>query len=112
VPVDQLLRRFDGEEQAGRPLAYARSFVEYCSYIALRVETRRQDHLGYREFHSLTYDMMLAWEAPDEETDAMFQVRSIGSSSLDKKKPCKSHRVLTKIGFFIHDSENGFQYST
>ena len=76
VPVDQLLRRFDGEEQASRPLAYARSVVEYCSYIALRVETRRQDHLGDREFHSLTYDMMLAWEAPDEDTDAMFQVRS------------------------------------
>jgi len=73
VPVDQLLRRFDGEEQASRPLAYARSVVEYCSYIALRVETRRQDHLGDREFHSLTYDMMLAWEAPDEDTDAMFQ---------------------------------------
>ncbi|KAK8456397.1 hypothetical protein SEVIR_3G016700v4 [Setaria viridis] len=73
VPVDQLLRRFDAEEQAGQPVDYARSVVEYCSYVALRVETRRHDHLGDREFHSLTYDMMLAWEAPDEETDAMFQ---------------------------------------
>lgn len=76
MPVDQLLRRFDAEEQAGQPVDYARSVVEYCSYVALRVETRRHDHLGDREFHSLTYDMMLAWEAPDEETDAMFQVRS------------------------------------
>ncbi|XP_014660381.2 uncharacterized protein LOC101768752 isoform X2 [Setaria italica] len=73
VPVDQLLRRFDAEEQAGQPVDYARSVVEYCSYVALRVETRRHDHLGDMEFHSLTYDMMLAWEAPDEETDAMFQ---------------------------------------
>ncbi|KAL6651791.1 hypothetical protein ACP70R_010716 [Stipagrostis hirtigluma subsp. patula] len=74
VPVDQLLRRFDAEERGGRPaLEYARSVVEYCSYIALRVETRRQGHLGDRDFHSLTYDMMLAWEAPDEETDAAFQ---------------------------------------
>lgn len=73
VPVDQLLRRFDPEEQAGGPLEYARSIVEHCSYIALRVEARRQDHLGDREFHTLTYDMMLAWEAPDEETDAIFQ---------------------------------------
>nr|CAB3486171.1 unnamed protein product [Digitaria exilis] len=74
VPVDQLLRRFDGEEQGSQPpLEYARSVVEHCSYIALRVETRRHDHLGDREFHSLTYDMMLAWEAADEETDAMFQ---------------------------------------
>ncbi|KAF8769278.1 hypothetical protein HU200_006791 [Digitaria exilis] len=74
VPVDQLLRRFEGEEQGGQPpLEYARSVVEHCSYIALRVETRRHDHLGDREFHSLTYEMMLAWEAADEETDAMFQ---------------------------------------
>lgn len=76
VPVDQLLRRLDAEEQAGGPLEYARSVVEYCSYVALRVETKRQGHLGDREFHTLTYDMMLAWEAPDEETDAIFQVRS------------------------------------
>jgi len=76
VPVDQLLRRLDAEEQAGGPLEYARSVVEYCSHVALRVEARRPDHLGDREFHTLTYDMMLAWEAPDEETYAMFQVRS------------------------------------
>jgi len=76
VPVDQLLRRLDAEEQAGGPLEYARSVVEYCSHVALRVEARRPDHLGDREFHTLTYDMMLAWEAPDEETDAVFQVRS------------------------------------
>lgn len=79
MPVDQLLRRLDDadDERAGRqPAAYARSVVEYCSYVALRVEARRHDHLGDREFHLLTYDMMLAWEAPDEETDAMFQVRS------------------------------------
>jgi hypothetical protein len=75
VPVDQLLRRVDAEEQARGPLEYARSVVEYCSHVALRVEARRPDHLGDREFHTLTYDMMLAWEAPDEETDAVFQVR-------------------------------------
>ncbi|KAK3141144.1 hypothetical protein QOZ80_4BG0330090 [Eleusine coracana subsp. coracana] len=73
VPVDQLLRRFDAEEKGAGPLEYARSVVEYCSYIALRVDTRRHDHLRDREFHSLTFDMMLAWEAPDEATDAEFQ---------------------------------------
>lgn len=72
VPVEELLRRFE-PERAEQPLIYARSLVEYCSYIALRVETKRHDHLGDREFHSLTYDMMLAWEAPDGETDAEFQ---------------------------------------
>ncbi|XP_044970958.1 uncharacterized protein LOC123431189 [Hordeum vulgare subsp. vulgare] len=69
VPVEQLVRRLEPDEQP--PLAYARSIVEYCSYVALRAETRRRhDHLGDREFHSLTYDMMLAWEAPDPDTEA------------------------------------------
>jgi hypothetical protein len=77
VPVDQLLRRVDAEERGSGPLEYARSVVEYCSYVALRVQARHHDHLRDREFHSLTFDMMLAWEAPDEETDAEFQVTSI-----------------------------------
>jgi hypothetical protein len=85
VPVEQLVRRFEPEQAEQQPppptppLAYARSLVEYCSYVALRAETRsRHDHLGDRDFHSLTYDMMLAWEAPDQETEAEFQVRDTG----------------------------------
>ncbi|CAM0901723.1 unnamed protein product [Alopecurus aequalis] len=77
VPVEQLVRRFEPDEQPTRPtppVAYARSLVEYCSYVALRAETRRRhDHLGDRDFHSLTYDMMLAWDAPDQETEAECQ---------------------------------------
>ena len=75
MPLEQLVRRFEPDEQTTPPVAYARSLVEYCSYVALRAETRRRhDHLGDRDFHSLTYDMMLAWEAPDQETEAGFQV--------------------------------------
>jgi hypothetical protein len=102
VPVDQLLRRVDAEEgQGARPLEYARGVVEYCSYVALRVQARHHDHLRDREFHSLTFDMMLAWEAPDEETDAEFQVTSIIPFSLSPSLACKqgSHgRRLTEIG--------------
>jgi hypothetical protein len=84
VPLEQLVRRFEPEQAEQQPpppppLAYARSLLEYCSYVALRAETRRRhDHLGDRDFHSLTYDMMLAWEAPDQETEAEFQVRDTG----------------------------------
>ncbi|EEE66198.1 hypothetical protein OsJ_22319 [Oryza sativa Japonica Group] len=69
VEVEQLLRRFE-PEKGDQPLVYARSVVEYCSYIALCVETKRHDYLSDSEFHSLTYDMIIAWEAPDDETDA------------------------------------------
>uniref|UniRef100_A0A0E0KWT8 Uncharacterized protein n=1 Tax=Oryza punctata TaxID=4537 RepID=A0A0E0KWT8_ORYPU len=82
VEVEQLLRRFEPEKE-DQPLVYARSLVEYCSYIALRVETRCHDYLADSEFHSLTYDMMLAWEAPDDETDAALQKMSF--SFLDGK---------------------------
>uniref|UniRef100_M8C3S3 Uncharacterized protein n=1 Tax=Aegilops tauschii TaxID=37682 RepID=M8C3S3_AEGTA len=89
VPVEQLVRRVEPDEQP--PLAYARSIVEYCSYVALRAETRRRhDHLGDREFHSLTYDMMLAWEAPDHDTDAELQVdgrRTVGPEAFAKIAP-------------------------
>lgn len=100
MPVDQLLRRLDAEEQAGGPLEYARSVVEYCSHVALRVEARRPDHLGDREFHTLTYDMMLAWEAPDEETDAVFQVRSALVFSLLGQTDHVSTEYSGFIGFF------------
>lgn len=73
MEVEQLLRRFE-PEKGDQPLVYARSVVEYCSYIALCVETKRHDYLSDSEFHSLTYDMMIAWEAPDDETDAALQV--------------------------------------
>ncbi|KAK1686682.1 hypothetical protein QYE76_047530 [Lolium multiflorum] len=89
VPVEQLVRRCE-PEQADQPtpptppLAYARSLVEYCSYVALRAETRRRhDHLGDREFHSLTYDMMLAWEAPDQETEAELQKVAFSGDGTD-----------------------------
>ncbi|KAF2936242.1 hypothetical protein DAI22_04g288950 [Oryza sativa Japonica Group] len=74
VEVEQLLRRFE-PEKGDQPLVYARSVVEYCSYIALCVETKRHDYLSDSEFHSLTYDMIIAWEAPDDETDAALVLR-------------------------------------
>lgn len=41
---------------------YARQFLQYCCHKALHVLTNRHDYLSDRDFRSLTYDMMLAWE--------------------------------------------------
>ena len=90
MPVEQLVRRFEPEQpEQPPPVAVARSLVEYCSYVALRAETRRRhDHLADRDFHSLTYDMMLAWEAPDQETEAEFQVCVCLLTDIDLMSRC------------------------
>ena len=45
-------------------LIHARNFVEFCSYKALDVVIRSPDYLSDKEVRRLTFDMMLAWEAP------------------------------------------------
>lgn len=50
-------------------LVYARSFLEFCSYQALNLMTRRPDYLADKNFRRLTFDMMLAWDGPSAENE-------------------------------------------
>ncbi|OMO96994.1 hypothetical protein CCACVL1_04718, partial [Corchorus capsularis] len=43
---------------------YARNFLEYCCFRALALSTRVMGHLADKKFRRLTFDMMVAWEAP------------------------------------------------
>ncbi|WOL18217.1 hypothetical protein Cni_G27010 [Canna indica] len=74
LSVEQVQQSFEAElpEHSKEP-SYARNLVEYCCYKALRVETQRPDHLADKEFSLLTFDMMLAWEAPDTETESLLK---------------------------------------
>uniref|UniRef100_A0A5B7B087 DUF639 domain-containing protein n=2 Tax=Davidia involucrata TaxID=16924 RepID=A0A5B7B087_DAVIN len=71
VPTEELKHRFDTElpDTVKQPLTYARNLLEFCSYQALPLLTRHPDYLSDKEFCRLTYDMMLAWEAPDVESE-------------------------------------------
>ncbi|CAL9203378.1 uncharacterized protein LOC135631695 [Musa acuminata AAA Group] len=71
LSVEQLQQSFEDElpDHSNQPTSYARNLVEYCAHKALRVETQRPDHLADKGFSLLTFDMMLAWEAPDTETE-------------------------------------------
>lgn len=62
---------FDSELPVGVKglLSYARNLLEFCSYKALEKMSRSQDYLSDKEFRRLTFDMMLAWEAPSVECD-------------------------------------------
>ncbi|KAF2302342.1 hypothetical protein GH714_034157 [Hevea brasiliensis] len=66
VPTHELQHHFDIElpESVKQLFTYARNFLEFCSYQALNSVTRRPDYLSDKDFRRLTYDMMLAWEAP------------------------------------------------
>ncbi|KAK9691482.1 hypothetical protein RND81_09G199400 [Saponaria officinalis] len=47
--------------------SYARNMLEFCSFSALDILTARPDYLSDKEFRRLTFDMMIAWEAPGVE---------------------------------------------
>ncbi|OMO62315.1 hypothetical protein COLO4_33140 [Corchorus olitorius] len=71
IPTEELQHRFDIElpETVKQLFTYARNFLEFCSYQALNKATRNPDYLSDPEFRRLTYEMMLAWEAPCVECE-------------------------------------------
>ncbi|KAH7856891.1 hypothetical protein Vadar_006637 [Vaccinium darrowii] len=72
VPTEELQHRFETEvpDTVKQPSNYARNFLEFCSYQALHLVTTSPDYLNDKEFRRLTYDMMLAWEAPGVENES------------------------------------------
>lgn len=78
-------------EQFRQPSNYARNLLEYCLYKALHVETQRPDHLADKGFRRLTFDMMLAWEAPGIESESPPKVRHPIDFTINI---CKDHRVI------------------
>ncbi|KAJ4709957.1 Plant protein of unknown function (DUF639) [Melia azedarach] len=99
VSTEELQHRFDIQlpETVKQLLTYARNFVEFCSYQALNVVSRSSDYLSDPEFRRLTYDMMLAWEAPSVETE-----------SENKESPTCSNEVEDEDGssLFYFSSTN------
>ncbi|KAI5015176.1 hypothetical protein ZWY2020_056566 [Hordeum vulgare] len=93
-------RGSSGLAGAGRVPPPRQSIVEYAPTPCL-AETKG-DHLGDREFHSLTYDMMLAWEAPDPDTEAELQVdarRTVGPEAFAKIAlacPAMAHPITVR----------------
>lgn len=66
VRPEDLQEQFDKETPASAKGTdtYARSLLEYGCFRALSVSAQVEDHLNDKEFRRLSYDMMLAWEAP------------------------------------------------
>ncbi|KAF3322338.1 hypothetical protein FCM35_KLT13479 [Carex littledalei] len=60
---------------------YARQFLQYCCHKVLHVLTNRHDYLSDRDFRSLTYDMMLAWEDHCTENHLSTNEKTLSNSS-------------------------------
>ncbi|KAJ6793413.1 Uncharacterized protein M6B38_236010 [Iris pallida] len=73
VSMDELQSNFESEasDSIKHPLNYARNFLEYCCFRALALSTQVTGHLSDLKFRRLTFDMMLAWEAPSESSQPL-----------------------------------------
>ncbi|XP_052204873.1 uncharacterized protein LOC127809805 [Diospyros lotus] len=73
IPTEELQHCFETEQPDAvkQPSTYARNFLEFCSYKALHLVTEHTDYLSDKEFRRLTYDMMLAWEAPGFDNEPL-----------------------------------------
>ncbi|XP_008797816.2 uncharacterized protein LOC103712895 [Phoenix dactylifera] len=76
VSMDELQHNFDKEasESIKHPSNYARNFLEYCCFRALSLSTQVTGHLSDKNLRRLTFDMMLAWEAPAAASQPLLKV--------------------------------------
>lgn len=89
IPTEELQNRFDTElpETLRQPSIYARNFIEFCSYQALHLLTRRRpDYLSDKDFRHLSFDMMLAWEAPSNESEPLHKLRQQETASCSNQE--------------------------
>lgn len=77
ISMDELQHNFNTEasETIKHPSNYARNFLEYCCFRALALSTQVTGYLSDLKFRRLTFDMMLAWEAPSVK-EASFKVNN------------------------------------
>ncbi|KAK6921184.1 Protein of unknown function DUF639 [Dillenia turbinata] len=92
VPAIELQENFnsnasDSLKHASR---YARNFLEYCCFRALGLYTQVTGYLGDKNFRRLTYDMMLAWEAPAAASQPLVNVDNevtVGAEAFSRIAP-------------------------
>ncbi|MQM06453.1 hypothetical protein Taro_039274 [Colocasia esculenta] len=76
VSMDDLQHNFDAEasDSIKQPSCYARNFLEYCCFRAIALSIQVTGHLADKSFRRLTFDMMLAWEAPAAASQPVLKV--------------------------------------
>ncbi|KAK8627864.1 hypothetical protein V6N13_135462 [Hibiscus sabdariffa] len=67
---NELLECFNAEASDSMKSQHARNFLEYCCFRALGLSTQVTGHLADKKFRRLTFDMMVAWEAPAADSQS------------------------------------------
>ncbi|XP_040999354.1 uncharacterized protein LOC121245108 [Juglans microcarpa x Juglans regia] len=85
VPPIELQESFNAEaaESIKHPSRYARNLLEYCCFRTLALSIRVTGHLADKRFRRLTYDMMLAWEAPAAASQPLINVEEDASVGVE-----------------------------
>ena len=76
VSASELQQNFNMEaiDSIKVPSNYARNFLEYCCFRALALCTQNTGYLADKKFRRLTFDVMIAWEAPASSSRPLLNV--------------------------------------
>lgn len=85
ISASELQENFNSEasDTIKHPSRYARNFLEYCCLRALSLSTHSKDCLGDKKFRRLTFDMMLAWEAPAATSEPFLKVDEDATAGIE-----------------------------
>ncbi|TVT98071.1 hypothetical protein EJB05_56646 [Eragrostis curvula] len=85
VSIDDLQKDFDKQasDSLKQQTNYARNFLEYCCFMALAQISQVAGYLADKTFRRLTFDMMLAWEAPSSSNQISVKVEVDSTVSLE-----------------------------
>ncbi|CAL4945028.1 unnamed protein product [Urochloa decumbens] len=85
VSIDDLQNNFDKQasDSVKNPRNYARSFLEYCCFMALAHISQAAGYLADKSFRRLSFDMMLAWDVPSSSSQLSVKVEVDSTVSLE-----------------------------
>ncbi|CAN6286428.1 unnamed protein product [Urochloa humidicola] len=85
VSIDDLQNNFDKQasDSVKNPKNYARSFLEYCCFMALAHISQAAGYLADKSFRRLSFDMMLAWDVPSSSSQLSVKVEVDSTVSLE-----------------------------
>lgn len=85
VSIVDLQNNFDKQasDSVKNPRNYARNFLEYCCFMALAQISQVAGYLADKNFRRLSFDMMLAWDAPSSSSQHSVKVEVDSTVSLE-----------------------------
>ncbi|KAE8721682.1 BR enhanced expression 1 [Hibiscus syriacus] len=88
---------------------YARNSLEYCSFRTLALSAQVMGHLADKKFRRLTFDMMVAWEAPAASSQSLINLDddlSVGMEAFSRIAPVDPPSLPKAIKMMKSQSES------